>query len=133
MQNFCDPYLPRMILRYEINQLQNQSCFLQTLGVNSNKGHIHQRLKHRVKESIWLCTASGGGEDMKEGKISLGPEVMRAAEHLNESIAPGDLNAISRDKSIRQQLCLILKGRSGTLNTSGTAFTMLTRVAEEVR
>lgn len=104
--------------------------------MNSNKGHIHQRLKLRVKESIWLCTGGGGGEVVKEGKkgkISLGPEVMRAAEHLNKSIASGDLNAISRDKSIRQQLCQILKGRSGTLNTSGTAFTMLARAAEEVR
>lgn len=54
MENFCDPYLPRMILRYEINQLQNQTRFLQMLGVNSNKGHIHQRLVLRVKKSIWL-------------------------------------------------------------------------------
>lgn len=54
MQNFCDPSLPRMILGCEINQLQNQPCSLQTLGVSSNKGHIHQRLELRVKESIWL-------------------------------------------------------------------------------
>lgn len=54
MQNFCDPSLPSMILGYEINQLQNHSCSLQTLGVSSNKGHIHQRLVLRVKESIWL-------------------------------------------------------------------------------
>lgn len=54
MQDFCDPSLARMILGYEINQLQNQSCSLQTPGVSSNKGHIHQRLVLRVKESIWL-------------------------------------------------------------------------------
>lgn len=54
MQNFCDPSLPRMILGCEINQLQNQPCSLQTLGVSRNKGHIHQRLELRVKESIWL-------------------------------------------------------------------------------
>lgn len=54
MQNFCDPSSSRMILGYEINQLQNQFCSLQTLGVSSNKGHIHQRLQLRVKESIWL-------------------------------------------------------------------------------
>lgn len=54
MQDFCDPSLPRMISGHEINQLQNQSCSLQTLGVSSNKGHIHQRLVLRVKESIWL-------------------------------------------------------------------------------
>lgn len=69
----------------------------------------------------------------KKGKISLRPKAMRAAEHLNKSIASGGPNAISRDKSNRQRLCQTLKGKSRILNTSGTAFTMLTRVAEEVR
>lgn len=67
MQNCCDPSSSRMISGYEINQLQNQSCSLQTLGVSSKKGHIHQRLPLRVKESIWLQTGAGGGEEAKEG------------------------------------------------------------------
>lgn len=67
MQNFCDPYLARMILWYEINQLQSQTCFSQTLGVNSNKGHIHQRLVLRVKDSIWPQTGGGGGRGQRRG------------------------------------------------------------------
>jgi len=58
---------------------------------------------------------------------------MRASEHLNKSIASRGLNAIARDKSNRQRLCQMLKGESRTLNISGTAFTTLTRVAEEIR
>lgn len=136
MQNFCDPYLPRMILWYEINQLQSQSCFLQTLGVNSNKGHIHQRLVLRVKDSIWPQTGGGGGKRPKEkerGKISLRPKATRAAECLNETIASGGLYAIFRGKSNRQRLCRMLYREGGELNISSRAFAMLTGVAEEVR
>lgn len=51
------------------------------------------------------------GERPKEKereKNSLRPKATRAAECLNESIASGGLNAISRDKSNRQQLCQML-------------------------
>lgn len=47
----------------------------------------------------WRGAEAKEGE---EGKITLRPKIMRAAEHLNESIASGGLNAISRDKSNRQ-------------------------------
>lgn len=55
----------------------------------------------------------------KKGKISPRPKAMRAAEHLNKSVASEGLNAISRDKSNRQQLCKMLKGESRTLNIFG--------------
>lgn len=44
----------------------------------------------------------------EKGKVSVRPKAMRAAEHSNESTASGGLNAISRDKSHRQQVCQTL-------------------------
>lgn len=136
MQNFCDPYLPWMILWYEINQLQNQSRFLRTLGVNGNKGHIHQRLVLRVKESIWLQTGGRGGRGQgrgKRGKFQWGQKpqellhiqmraLLQEAWMLFPEISPTDIEFFKHSE-----------GREEDSNTSGTAFTMLTRVAGEVK